>query len=316
MTDAKEMCEAIKSRFCGNDESKMMQKYILKQQFKSFLVSNLKGLHKGYNRFQSLLSQLETHGAGVSTKDANQKFLMSLPSFWSQVSLIMRTKPGVYTISFDDLYNNLRVFESDVKGSTPSSSSTQNVAFISSDNTSSTNEVNTSYGVSTSSCHNSQKEGSSSYTDDLMSSDVKDSHVNDRFSKVEGMHAVPSPMTGNYMPLKSDFRIDESKFTYGPKQSTTSESHAKPSDLDSCEFSSSEETLETVPKLVESKPKVINDPKVWSDAPIIEKYESDSDDDYVSKALVDQEKPSCAFINTVKHVKTSRQTIQDQETCS
>ncbi|GKC66472.1 hypothetical protein Tco_1099070, partial [Tanacetum coccineum] len=32
MTDAKEMWEAIKSRFSGNDESKKMQKYILKQQ--------------------------------------------------------------------------------------------------------------------------------------------------------------------------------------------------------------------------------------------------------------------------------------------
>ncbi|GJY98978.1 hypothetical protein Tco_0516408 [Tanacetum coccineum] len=31
MTDAKEIWEAIKSRFCGNDESKKMQKYILKQ---------------------------------------------------------------------------------------------------------------------------------------------------------------------------------------------------------------------------------------------------------------------------------------------
>nr|GEY28679.1 hypothetical protein [Tanacetum cinerariifolium] len=96
----------------------------------------LKGLHKGYERFQSLLSQLETHGAGVSTKDVNQKFL--------------------------------RVFEYDFKGSTGSSSSTQNVAFVSSDNTSSTNVVNTAFGVSTSSSHNSQKGGSSSYIDDLM----------------------------------------------------------------------------------------------------------------------------------------------------
>ncbi|GJT93206.1 hypothetical protein Tco_1082051 [Tanacetum coccineum] len=43
-----------------------------------------------------------------------KKFLRSLPASWSQVSLIMRTKPGVDTLSFDDLYNNLRVFESDV----------------------------------------------------------------------------------------------------------------------------------------------------------------------------------------------------------
>ncbi|GJX21034.1 hypothetical protein Tco_0223711, partial [Tanacetum coccineum] len=139
MTDAKEMWEAIKSRFGGNDESKKMQKYILKQQFEGFSVSNSEGLHKGYDRFQSLLSQLEIHGAGVSTEDANQKFLRSLPSAWSQVSLIMRTKPGVDSLSFDDLYNNLRVFEFDVKGSTASSSSTQNVAFVS-ENTSSTND--------------------------------------------------------------------------------------------------------------------------------------------------------------------------------
>nr|GEY27053.1 putative ribonuclease H-like domain-containing protein [Tanacetum cinerariifolium] len=52
---------------------------------------------------------------GVSTEDANQKFIRSLPSSWSQVSLIMRTKPGVDTLNFFDLYNNLRVFESDVK---------------------------------------------------------------------------------------------------------------------------------------------------------------------------------------------------------
>ncbi|GJZ07930.1 hypothetical protein Tco_0542213 [Tanacetum coccineum] len=103
MTDAKEMWDAIKSRFGGNDESKKMQKYILKQQFEGFSVSNSEGLHKGYDRFQSLLSQLEIHGAGVSTEDANQKFL--------------------------------RVFESDVKGSTVSSSNAQNVAFVSSKST-------------------------------------------------------------------------------------------------------------------------------------------------------------------------------------
>ncbi|GJS38823.1 hypothetical protein Tco_0563866 [Tanacetum coccineum] len=157
MTDAKEMWEAIKSKFGGNDESKKMEKYILKQQFESFYGSNSEGLHKGYDRFQSLLSQLEIHGAGVSTEDANQKFLRSLPASWSQVSLIMRTKPRVDTLSFDDLYNNLRVFESDIKGSTASSSSTQNIAFVSSESTNSTNDVSTAYGVSTSSGHNLQK---------------------------------------------------------------------------------------------------------------------------------------------------------------
>ncbi|GJW61728.1 hypothetical protein Tco_0111063 [Tanacetum coccineum] len=167
MKDAKEMWKAIKSRFGGNDESNKMQKYILKQQFEGFSVSNSEGLHKGYDKFQSLLSQLKIHGAGVTAEDANQKFLKSLHSAWSQVSLIMRTKPGIDTPSFDDLYNNLRVFESDVKGSTASSSGIHNVAFVS-ENTSSTNKVSTAYGASSSSGHKPQREGSSSYVDDLI----------------------------------------------------------------------------------------------------------------------------------------------------
>ncbi|GJY08044.1 hypothetical protein Tco_0375098, partial [Tanacetum coccineum] len=47
MTDAKEMWDAIKSRFGGNDESKKMQKYIMKQQFKGFSISNIDGIIKG-----------------------------------------------------------------------------------------------------------------------------------------------------------------------------------------------------------------------------------------------------------------------------
>ncbi|GJU17692.1 hypothetical protein Tco_1145658 [Tanacetum coccineum] len=75
----------------------------------------------------------------------------------------MRTKPGVDSLSFDDLYNNLRVFDSDIKGSTASSSSPQNVAFVS-ENTSSTNEVSTAYCVPNPSGQNSQYEQTSSYS--------------------------------------------------------------------------------------------------------------------------------------------------------
>ncbi|GJY81495.1 putative ribonuclease H-like domain-containing protein, partial [Tanacetum coccineum] len=151
---------------------------------------------------------------------------------------------------------------------------------------------------------------------DSRSSDVEDSPVYDRFAKVEGMHAVPPPMTGNYMPPKSDFGIDESNFTYGPKQSKTSESDAKTSDFDSCETNSSVETLESVPEPVVVEPKVVSQPKVWSDAPIIEEYESDSDDEYMIKPSKEQEKSSFAFLNNVKHVKTPRETVKEQNRCS
>ncbi|GKC33265.1 ribonuclease H-like domain-containing protein [Tanacetum coccineum] len=91
-------------------------------------------------------------------------YLLLVPSILS----VMRTKPRVDSLSFDDLYNNLRVFKSDVKGSTRSSSSAQNVAFVSSESTSSTNDVSTAYGDSTSAVYNSQREGSSSYTNELI----------------------------------------------------------------------------------------------------------------------------------------------------
>ncbi|GJZ16420.1 hypothetical protein Tco_0552097, partial [Tanacetum coccineum] len=136
---------------------------------------------------------------------------------------------------------------------------------------------------------------------DSRSSDVEDSPVYDRFAKVKGMHAVPPLMTGIYMPPKSNFGIDESNFTYGPKQFKTSESAANTSDYVSCKSNSSVETLESVPKPAVNEPKFVSKPKVWSDAPIIEEYESNSDDEYMIKPSKEQEKPSFAFVNTVKH---------------
>ncbi|GJU76851.1 hypothetical protein Tco_1273921 [Tanacetum coccineum] len=167
--DAKTLWAAIKSRFGGNVESKKMQKNVLNQQFKNFSVSDTKGLDKAYDRFQKLISLLEVHGAAVSNEDANQKFLRALPSSWNNVALIIRNKAGIDDLDIDDLYNNLKVFEADIKGSSESSLNSQNVAFLSTEDTSSSNEINTANGVSTALGHNSQGQASSSsYTDDLM----------------------------------------------------------------------------------------------------------------------------------------------------
>nr|GEU45435.1 hypothetical protein [Tanacetum cinerariifolium] len=55
------------------------------------------------------------------------------------------------TMSIDDLYNNLKVYEPEVKGMSSSNSSTQNMAFVSSSNNNSSNgAVNTALGVFTS----------------------------------------------------------------------------------------------------------------------------------------------------------------------
>ncbi|GJU37936.1 putative ribonuclease H-like domain-containing protein [Tanacetum coccineum] len=76
----------------------------------------------------------------------------------------MRNKSDLDTMSMDDLYNNLKVFEAEIKSQ--SSSSSHNVAFVYSKNTSSTNKVvNTAHEVTIA---NSQGQASSStYADDV-----------------------------------------------------------------------------------------------------------------------------------------------------
>nr|GEX80080.1 ribonuclease H-like domain-containing protein [Tanacetum cinerariifolium] len=114
-------------------------------------------------------SLLEVHGATVSNEDANQKFLRALPSSWSNIALIIRNKEGIDELEIDDLYNNLKVFEVDIKGSSRSSLNSQNVAFLFAEDTNSINEVNTANGVSTAAGHSSSRQASSSsYTDDMM----------------------------------------------------------------------------------------------------------------------------------------------------
>nr|GEX44557.1 ribonuclease H-like domain-containing protein [Tanacetum cinerariifolium] len=531
-TAAEEMWKAIKSRFGDNDESKKMQKYLLKQQFKCFSMSVSEGC-------KPKVSKVPTF------------FLVS-------VALIMRTKLGLDTLSFNDLYNNLRVFERDVKGTTASSSSnTQNVVFVFANNISSTNDVSTAYSVSSPSVSKSQKEGPASYNDEVIhyfftnqssahqldcddleqindddleemdlkwqtkvecfnchkmghfardcrakgnqdsrrrdggyngnkardnsrrpaykddskalvtimerlltgldmvqscskacvesyarlkkiydeqrdklgdasveitaytlalkkvearllchqqnqlayeqkikfmkidlddktdvvtyhkkllaealkekedlktkvenwknssknlnrllntqmsandkfrlghgdyrygsilsyenevlqsvfknkECDLENTLVNDRYAK--GMHTVPPLMTGNYMPSGTDVEIDYSKFTYGSKQTSADESDSKPIEYASSESDSSEETTTSMPAPVDNAPKIIYEPKVWTDAPIIEEYESNSDDDSVSIVQENIEKPSFAFTDSIKHVKSPREIIKE-----
>nr|GEX97615.1 ribonuclease H-like domain-containing protein [Tanacetum cinerariifolium] len=108
--DVKSLWEAIKIRFGGNKESKKMHKTILKQQYKNF-------------------------------EDTNMKLLRTLPLAWNNIALIMRNKLDIETLSMDDFYNNLKVYEAEIKRQLSLSSNSHNVAFVSSENTSSINET-------------------------------------------------------------------------------------------------------------------------------------------------------------------------------
>ncbi|GJU06269.1 hypothetical protein Tco_1122699 [Tanacetum coccineum] len=72
----------------------------------------------------------------------------SLPSEWKTHTLSWRNKLDLKTLSMDDLYNNLKIYEAEVMGSSSTSQNTQNIAFVSSNITGSTNEaVKNAHGV-------------------------------------------------------------------------------------------------------------------------------------------------------------------------
>ncbi|GKB78226.1 putative ribonuclease H-like domain-containing protein [Tanacetum coccineum] len=129
--------EAIKKRFGGNKESKKVQKTLFKHQYENLNGINSEGLDQIYDRLQKLISQLEIHGEVLSQEDVNLKLLRSLPSEWKTHTLIWRNKPDLEELSMDDLYNNFKIYEPEVTGSSTSNHNTQNVAFVSSKATSS-----------------------------------------------------------------------------------------------------------------------------------------------------------------------------------
>nr|GFA90289.1 hypothetical protein [Tanacetum cinerariifolium] len=59
---------------------------------------------------------------------------------WKTHTLIWRNKADLEEQSLDDLFNNLNIYEAKVKCSSPFSQNTQNLAFVSSNNTDNTNE--------------------------------------------------------------------------------------------------------------------------------------------------------------------------------
>nr|GEU50880.1 uncharacterized mitochondrial protein AtMg00810-like [Tanacetum cinerariifolium] len=116
---AKLLMEAIEKRYGGNLESK----------------------------------KLKIQGEVIEQEDINLKLLRSLPSEWKTHALIWRNKADIETISLDELYNNLKIYEPKLTGSSSTSQNLLNVAFVSfnsTNSTSCTNEAdNTAFGAST-----------------------------------------------------------------------------------------------------------------------------------------------------------------------
>ncbi|GKA18702.1 hypothetical protein Tco_0698617 [Tanacetum coccineum] len=114
--DAKTLFAAIQTRFGGNEATKKTQKTLLKQMYQNF------------SRLQKIVSQLAILGENISQEDLNFNFLRSLLFEWNTHVVAWRNKPDLDTMSFDDLYNNFKIVEQEVKRTASSSSSSISTA--------------------------------------------------------------------------------------------------------------------------------------------------------------------------------------------
>ncbi|GJY64648.1 hypothetical protein Tco_0466108, partial [Tanacetum coccineum] len=96
-----------------------------------------------------LVSQLAILGVVTDQEDLNSKFLRSLPAEWNTHVVLWMNKPDLDIMAIDDLYNNFKIVEQQVKKATGASSSIQNMAFVSAPSTRSNYEVNTISSINT-----------------------------------------------------------------------------------------------------------------------------------------------------------------------
>nr|GEV59891.1 hypothetical protein [Tanacetum cinerariifolium] len=94
-----------------------------------------KTLEQTFNRLQAIVSHLEFMDVEIKQYDLNQKFLTSLAPEWLMYIIVWRNRDDLDTVSLDDVYNHLKVYEPEVQKKSESNS--QNMTFISSANTSS-----------------------------------------------------------------------------------------------------------------------------------------------------------------------------------
>ncbi|GJW11218.1 ribonuclease H-like domain-containing protein [Tanacetum coccineum] len=128
--NAKTLFDAIQTRFGGNDDTRKTQKTLLKHMYENFNAPSTESLDYIFNMLHKIVSQLAILGENISQEDLKLKFLRSLPSEWNTHVVVWRNKSDLDTMSIDDLYNNFKIVEQEVKrtitSSSNSNSSSQN----------------------------------------------------------------------------------------------------------------------------------------------------------------------------------------------
>ncbi|GJT05158.1 plasma membrane ATPase, partial [Tanacetum coccineum] len=73
---------------------------------------------------------MEMHGEVIPQEDINQKFLRSLSQEWTMHTIVWRNKPEIETLSLDDLFNNLKAYESEHSSAADSLTTVENLRML------------------------------------------------------------------------------------------------------------------------------------------------------------------------------------------
>ncbi|KAI3728928.1 hypothetical protein L6452_17573 [Arctium lappa] len=153
-TDAQILWNALEKRFAGTKSTKRNQRDILK--------------------FNKLIGELATFGVQMEQDDVNRKFLRSLGDEWTMYTVSFRQNDQLEEKELDDLYNDLRVFESEVEAKKKPTGYVHNAALLSAstDSTANPESVNAASGVN-------QEKGNESVFEAFLSSHGNSSLIND-----------------------------------------------------------------------------------------------------------------------------------------
>nr|GEU78873.1 ribonuclease H-like domain-containing protein [Tanacetum cinerariifolium] len=101
--DAKTLFAAIQIRFGANKATKKTQKTLLKQMYENFNAPSTESLDSIFDKLQKIVNQLAILGKNISHEDFNLKFLRILHSEWNTHVVVWRNKPNLDTISTNEV---------------------------------------------------------------------------------------------------------------------------------------------------------------------------------------------------------------------
>nr|GEX17198.1 xylulose kinase-1 [Tanacetum cinerariifolium] len=271
LDDAREIWLAVKARFGGNEESKKMRKPMLKQAFSESSVSEVEGLHKGYDR-ECNVKKVDEKARYSAFKISEVK--IEEPKVMVSIDSMLNWKEHEEEYKFEEaeqVYGLMAGFESDfvvhtgnAAGSVHSAAAEfamiwhykKKVRILSANLENTTNPLKyseTLYDQAKLEKKEWEVYIGSDEVCDLSTPSVfdpdpdnrEDKSLYDRFVKVGKLHEVSPPITGTFMPTSYKSDLEETQETFGSKSNTSSITTSESNNFVSCDNSDKSSASET-----------------------------------------------------------------------